>query len=411
MSNTPSLDLPDLTTPPPTSPTYKLEPTAYPQAKEILSNALLDLRTDHISGAKELATKAVGSLVRIAQSIGNTLVEEIRAGERRGGERHGSSLSPVERWWEACRKAGWILATYGRPSMNAAITRAVVRGLERAEGVMRHGDGEGAISNGIERMWNYLREREESDPRRGIAGGLREFLYEKGAIELEGTVRVVRVLTLSNSSTIRGALRGVLEMESTERRGGGGLMIQLRIMESRPLCEGVGLARDLVQSAKAIEARDRLHIEIASDASVGILAEDVDVVLLGADRISDSGDVSNKTGSLSAALCAKAVSDKVSVVVLSDIDKISRPGAMEEHKEEDNDARELEDAWGQQLASSINAEVWRAKVETRNVYFEWVPARYIDRYICETGVLDLNGIKEQSHQALDAERRLFGGFG
>ncbi|OAX85402.1 hypothetical protein ACJ72_00213 [Emergomyces africanus] len=437
MSASPVIYIPDLYTPPITSPNYKLEVTAYPEAKDALSNGLLRLRTDHVSGAKDLATNAIFSLVRIAEIIAERLIEEVRNDETEahGGKLRGTPHSALETWWESCRKAGWILSKYGRPSMNAAITSAIVKALDRkrlglvdldeemvydrygACGVKRglsgcDGDNRGTreekcIRLAVERMHVYLMERYENATRTRIATGLQQFLYQKGA--LEGQRRVVKILTLSSSATVMNALVTVLDIENSENWDGG-LEIRLRIMESRPLCEGVNFARDLVHGAQTVGATDRLHIEIASDASVAILARDVDVVLLGADRISDSGDVSNKTGSLPAVLCAKAVSDGVSVVVVSDLDKISKPGAMEAYREEENDSRELERLWGPHPAGTIKPFFWLTMVETRNVYFEWVPARYIDRYICETGILDLNGIREQSEEVLNAERRLFGCF-
>ncbi|OJD25827.1 hypothetical protein ACJ73_02803 [Blastomyces percursus] len=440
MAVSPGISTPDLSTPPPTSPSYKLEVTAYPEAKDALSNGLLRLRTDHVSGAKDLATRAIFSLVRIAEIIGERLIEEIKQDEveARGGKLRGSPHSAVETWWESCRKAGWILAKYGRPSMNAAITGAIVKALDRERlglaeldqevvsdrygkcGVMRKAsredggegekveDEERCIRIAVERMHAYLMERYHNAIRTLIGEGLRQLLYEKGSIE--GERRVVKILTLSCSATVMNALAMVLETES-KMGGDGGLKIQLKVMESRPLCEGVDFAKDLVQGAEAVGATDRLRIEIASDASVAILGKGVDVVLLGADRISDSGDVSNKTGSLPAVLCAKAVSDNVAIVVASDIDKISKPGTMEAYREEENDPKELERGWDYHHAhGSIKSTLWRTMVDTRNVYFEWVPARYIDHYICETGILDLNGIREQSEKVLHAERQLFGCF-
>ncbi|KKZ61656.1 hypothetical protein EMCG_03841 [[Emmonsia] crescens] len=439
MPPAPDISIPELSTPPLTSPTYKLEVTAYPEAKDALSNGLLRLRTDHVSGAKDLATKAISSLMRIAEIIAERLIEEVRQdeAEAHGGKLRGSPHSALETWWESCRKAGWILSKYGRPSMNAAITSAIVKALDRkrlglvqlddevvcdrygVRGVRRKVSGadggggeqledeERCIRMAVERMHEYLMERYKNATRTRIAAGLRRFLYEKGSVE--GQRRMVKILTLSSSATVINALVTVLETEHKEARDGG-LKIQLKIMESRPLCEGVECARELVHGVRAVGATDRLHIEIASDASVAILARDVDVVLLGADRISESGDVSNKTGSLPAVLCAKAVSDKVSVVVVSDLDKISKPGAMEAYREEENDTRELERLWGHHPEGNIKSNFWRTMVETRNVYFEWVPARYIDRYICETGILDLCGIREQSEVVLNAEKQLFGCF-
>jgi translation initiation factor 2B subunit (eIF-2B alpha/beta/delta family) len=133
----------------------------------------------------------------------------------------------------------------------------------------------------------------------------------------------------------------------------------------------------------------------------------VDIVLLGADRISDAGDVSNKTGSLPAVLCAKAVSDRVTIVVVSELDKVAKPGNIDEQVEEDNDVAEVAGIWGQ-VREGMKPELWDKMVKIKNIYFEWVPAKYIDCYICEIGSVGIKTIKEQSHWVQEAELRLLG---
>ena len=169
------------------------------------------------------------------------------------------------------------------------------------------------------------------------------------------------------------------------------------------------MARGLVEMAQKKGYADRLNIQIASDASVAILARNVDIVLIGADQISEAGDVSNKTGSLPAVLCAKAVSNQVEIVVLSELDKVGKPGDINEQGEEDNDEAEVVGIWGQ-VSEGIKPELWEAIVKIKNNYFEWVPAKYIDCYICELGSVDLKTIKEQSHRAEAAESRLLNDF-
>lgn len=90
--------------------------------------------------------------------------------------------------------------------------------------------------------------------------------------------------------------------------------------------------------------KQRLSIRMIPDCAVGTVIRDIDVVLLGADPISSDGDVSNKIGSLVAALCAKHQNQDVLVVAVSDIDKIAAPG-MEEKTIEMHPAHELSSAW------------------------------------------------------------------
>src|SRR6202012_1926363 len=103
--------------------------------------------------------------------------------------------------------------------------------------------------------------------------------------------RAINVVTLSSSSTLKRCLISALRAKSQ-------LRLHLKILESRPRFEGASFALSLLKSTEDESISDRLSIEVAPDCAVAMLARDADVVLLGADRISSAGDVSNKTGSL-----------------------------------------------------------------------------------------------------------------
>lgn len=389
--------------------------------------ALLDgirtLRADHTSGARDLATKAVDILALVADVSGNGLIEEKQQTVTRGEQMR---YSIAIMWWNAIKKAGWALSQYGRPSMAAAITFAVVNaidfdrlGLPR---IQQLGGTAGCLSTlkesptfedmelikvGIQRIRDYVFQRTHGG-QRSLGVQLRQFLRRKFAPDITSRAegRVVRILTLSSSATIRNSLATMLEMERGGEQGEAMLMIDLRIMESRPLCEGVEMARNLVGMAKSKGYEDLLNIQIGSDASVASLAKNVDVVLLGADRISEAGDICNKIGSLPAVLCAKAVSNQVTIVVVSELEKVAKPGDIDE-KEEVNDEAELVGIWDQ-VRAGVKPELWDAMVKIKNIYFEWVPAKYIDCYICEIGTVNVEKIQEQSHWVAVAESRLLG---
>ena len=140
----------------------------------------------------------------------------------------------------------------------------------------------------------------------------------------------LRILTLSSSSTIRAALINLITTTPD-------LQIDLRILESRPLFEGVGLASAITQEVKsATKGLDRstVRIIVYTDASSAIASRDIDFLLLGADRISADGSVSNKTGSLPAILSARHASPRCKIVVLSELEKVA---IAEEHGVEEND--------------------------------------------------------------------------
>ena len=313
--------------------------------------------------------------------------------------------------------------------MGAAITTAIVNALQMvlnpnektrieargACGTM--GTGSELIEEGL-----WILQRLPSRRRHGtmlqIGAQLRNFLRERfvqNISNLRGNC-VIKILTLSCSSTIRTALGAMLEKEmemehrepQVKRRP---LRIILKIMESRPLGEGVQMARGLIKLAERFRYAHMLQIEIASDASVAMLAKDIDIVLLGADRISDLGDVSNKIGSLPAVLCAKTMSNHAIVVAVSELEKIAKPGDMVEFSEE-NDVAELTNVWGSDKEMETRAlqGLWRDMVKIRNVYFERVPAQYIHCYVCEDGPLGVEDVRRRSKLVLESEKELFSQF-
>ena len=159
-----------------------------------------------------------------------------------------------------------------------------------------------------------------------------------------------------------------------------------------------------------------LKLTVYSDASAALASKGVDFVLLGSDRISDSGSVSNKTGSLPAILSARHVCPAAKVLVVSELEKVAEPGAESDHSHEENDPKELVGCWVDGgikgvkiLADGIEADRDNANyaVEVKNIYFEWVPARLIDAYICEEGTLDVIAIQQKAQQVKEKADRYF----
>jgi translation initiation factor 2B subunit (eIF-2B alpha/beta/delta family)/8-oxo-dGTP pyrophosphatase MutT (NUDIX family) len=342
-----------------------------------LHQKLEALRLDHEHGARELATMAIRSL--------STLVEHSQATS------HADDLAA---WWECFRQQAFHLAFNARPSMGAAISSAIAMALKDIKSII-----EVSQPNALDRVQQSLN---SSIARRGrisqqVSDQFSTFLqhwFTRSQHEKAGT-RSVKILTLSSSSTIKAAILHALDADAS-------LSIELRILESRPLNEGARFAQDLTDEAQKRREKgcdstcfhDRLRIILASDASVGLLSRGIDLVVIGADRISAAGDVSNKTGSLAAVLVSKTVTnDSVQVVCISETEKIAVPGIPEEHLEEDNAEEELNSGW--QLRRSA---LWNEMVTVRNVYFEWCAADYIDRYICEHGILSTNDIRQKSKE-------------
>ncbi|KAK8045627.1 hypothetical protein PG993_005651 [Apiospora rasikravindrae] len=360
-----------------------------PWAGSTLTVGLRRLQTDHERGARQLADLAVSYL----QSV---FVK--------------GDCSMDDGWWARIRMAAWHLWKNGRESMGAAIVSALATVLGRIEDealkpggtVFERSDRARAV---IEE-WRDQRNLTIPKVRACFVDLVRDRFLSEGPLK----EKRLKVLTLSSSSTISSCLlQAAAALDVT---------LDLRILESRPLCEGVTMASKLLSDA---DHEKRVNITLYSDASAALASEDVDLVLLGADRISSAGDVSNKTGSLPAVLSAKHVSPRSRVVVLSEVDKVAGPGNASDHAVEENDAVELTRGWkgivkgaDDALAASYSTEAAEnggndnPRVKVKNVYFEWVPARLIDAYVTDEGVWSANEIRKRSDWIGTEIDRFFG---
>lgn len=346
-----------------------------------LHRGLETLRLDHSNGARQLATMAVETLVELITDS-DTL----------------DRVLDREAWWRDFRLKAFHLAFNARPSMAAAISKSIVTALSRVgDTTSLSAEFPGKVKLALE---CYLQERNEISKQVGIAfSAFLKETFETG--DQDETTRWIKILTLSSSSTIRAAVVYALEDNPL-------LHLEIRVLESRPLFEGVSFA-EFLRAAAAMPPKpgmeghnfqDRLRVVIGTDASVGILSKDVDLLMLGADRISEAGDVSNKTGSLPAVLTSIHVTKgRCRVICISETDKIAPPGSLDEHGEEENGPAEVSKTWnlqGRELSQTDTSKT--DSVHVSNVYFEWVPAGLIHHYICEDGVLSVAEIARKSQE-------------
>lgn len=184
---------------------------------------------------------------------------------------------------------------------------------------------------------------------------------EREADEVAAAAREVlppgaRILTLSNSSTVRAALLAAADLEPT-----------VICLESRPVSEGRKLAAQL--------AREGVRVIYAVDAAAACLVEGADLVLLGADSVGDRGVV-NKIGSRPVVELARG--RDLPVYVLVDRTKLLPPGFPQPV----HDPRP-------------EKEVWRAPpgVKVWNRYFEAVPLSRVTAVVTGSGILDADGVE------------------
>ncbi|KZZ92635.1 Initiation factor 2B-related protein [Ascosphaera apis ARSEF 7405] len=382
-----------------------------------LLTALRDIRGDHVSGAKDLATKALAALTEIAENGARVVID----GEKLASAQEVDDISPsyfTERWWGFTRRVAWIICQYGRPSMGAAINSTLTNSLERHHLQLDNTERtpviscETAVTRCLQILRHDLELRRSNQQMKLIVGHVREMIQrtiDENQIYDEEEPFVLNILTLSNSSTTANGLLAALSEKYQLAAGAKPTHIRMhvRLLESRPLCEGASFARRLQKMAQERNCADRLTMEIAADSAVAERAENIHIVVLGADRVTNSGDVLNKMGSFPAALCAKTVTNgQAKVVAIFEKDKIAKPGKMTK-VDEDNDSSELTAAWSKVDQGLLDEY---PTIKCRNLYFEWVPAKYIDYYVCDAGLWSAEEIDTESRKKAEIEEQVFEGF-
>lgn len=117
--------------------------------------------------------------------------------------------------------------------------------------------------------------------------------------------------------------------------------------------------------------------------------------------------MSNKIGSLAAAMCIKTLNPKSQVVVVSDADKIVAKGAVEGPKEAHPES-EMMEAWGDAVRRELQGRLDNGSVEVFGEWFEWVPAEYVDGYVTENGTLDTVGVESIAGEVGELREKIFG---
>ncbi|KAK3693037.1 hypothetical protein B0T22DRAFT_367528 [Podospora appendiculata] len=359
-------------------------------AGKVLADGLAKLRTDYTSGARQLAGEALVILRDVVAALG-------------------ASGPDTAKWWANVRFAAWHIWKNGRESMGAAIMSALLSALADIETLVssHHQPGNDLQAAAITSLNAKIASRDASAAL--IANAFTAYLAKTFPSKLEPSAPRLAILTLSSSSTIRHAFQHLARTSA--------FALDIRILESRPLCEGVSLAAALARDLGA-----RHNITLYTDASAALASQGVDVVVIGADRIAESGAVSNKTGSLPALLAARFVTTggsingqggRARVVVLGEGEKVAGPGRAEEHVVEELDPGLVMSGWEGAEAAEVKSLVESAdgegsKVAARNVSFEWCPAELVDVYVTERGEWGREDVARMSRRVGEEEGRLFG---
>ena len=195
-------------------------------AGALLKAGLGVLRNDYQSGARQLAGVALGILLGVVRALP-------------------TADTDMDAWWTQVRFAAWHIWKNGRESMGAAIMSVLLdalatieKGLGRNKGTLHNMRDEAA---GV--LDSKIAARASSSSAGPVADALLGYLEQTvPALSTPTAPRTLTILTLSESSTIAYFLQQ-LALKLPPRFKS----VDLRVLESRPLYEGVSMAASLAQ--------------------------------------------------------------------------------------------------------------------------------------------------------------------
>ena len=164
--------------------------------------------------------------------------------------------------------------------MGAAITSATLEALDAIKAAhFSNMDVENKAEQIIQALDRQLAQRDSTADRicHSFSDYVRDTVLHGREFE-----KALSILTLSSSSTISSCI--------TKAASDLGIRLDLRVLESRPLFEGVTSASRVL---KNYPQNSELKVTLYSDASAGLAADGIEIVLLGADRFCSAGDVKN----------------------------------------------------------------------------------------------------------------------
>ena len=171
-------------------------------------------------------------------------------------------------------------------------------------------------------------------------------------------------LATAGYGTALGVIRGAVE---------AGRNVRVLADETRPFLQGARLtAWELV--------KDGIDTTVITDNMAGALmrAGDVDLVVVGADRIAANGDIANKIGTYSVAVLAKE----------HDIPfYVAAPSSTIDLSTSDGDAIPIEERDGREVTHVGSNQLAPDGAHVRNPSFDVTPHKYITAIITERGVL------------------------
>jgi methylthioribose-1-phosphate isomerase len=152
-----------------------------------------------------------------------------------------------------------------------------------------------------------------------------------------------------------------------------GKRVRVLADETRPFLQGARLtAWELM--------KDGIDVSLITDGMAGSFLRrgDVDLVVVGADRIAANGDVANKIGTYAVAVLAKENGVPFYVAAPRSTIDLECP---------DGDAIPIEERDPAEVTTVLGTRVAPEGVGVRNPAFDVTPARYVTAIVTEDGVL------------------------
>jgi methylthioribose-1-phosphate isomerase len=189
-----------------------------------------------------------------------------------------------------------------------------------------------------------------------------------------------RVLTHCNAGWLATVDHGTA-LAPVYAAAAAGRRVQVWVDETRPRAQGARL------TAWELAGEGISHAVIADNAAAYLMSRgEVDLVIVGADRIAANGDVVNKIGTLGKAVCAREFGIPFYVAAPPSTFDASVPGGAAVTIEE-----RAEDEVHYQTGPDDEGTLRRVRVTSpgspaRNPAFDVTPARLVTAYVTESGV-------------------------
>jgi translation initiation factor eIF-2B subunit alpha/methylthioribose-1-phosphate isomerase len=160
--------------------------------------------------------------------------------------------------------------------------------------------------------------------------------------------------------------------------------------ETRPRCQGSRL------TAYELGQEGIRHAVIADSAAGALMARgEIDLVLVGSDRIAMNGDVANKIGTYSSAVLAKENGIPFYVAApTATVDSGSATGADIPIEERDPDEVACAVGWDEERRREARVRIAPEGTLARNIAFDVTPARYVTGILTEKGIFEAHRIGE-----------------